>query len=109
VSGSTEVSHVLSAMGYPEDEAHGALRLSLGRTTTAADVTQAADLTARTMASQRAATDRLRVEKITALRPAEAADGNGNGADGNGSGADASQAAHDIEAETHDVAGSSPR
>ena len=33
-TGSTEVSHVLTAMGYPEDEARGALRLSLGRTTT---------------------------------------------------------------------------
>ena len=33
-TGSTEVSHVLSAMGYPEEEARGALRLSLGRTTT---------------------------------------------------------------------------
>ena len=29
-TGSTEVSHVLTAMGYPEDEARGALRLSLG-------------------------------------------------------------------------------
>jgi cysteine desulfurase len=33
-SGSTEVSHVLTAMGYPTDEARGQLRLSLGRTTT---------------------------------------------------------------------------
>ncbi len=33
-TGSTEVSHVLTAMGYPDEEAHGALRLSLGRTTT---------------------------------------------------------------------------
>jgi asparagine synthetase B (glutamine-hydrolysing) len=31
-TGSTEVSHVLTAMGYPEEEARGALRLSLGRT-----------------------------------------------------------------------------
>ena len=99
VSGSTEVSHVLSAMGYPEDEARGALRLSLGRTTTSADVTQAAGLTARTIANQRAATDRLKVEKITALRPA---DGNGNGAAG-------AAAGDDIEAEAHDVADSSPR
>ncbi|MGZ6260761.1 MAG: cysteine desulfurase family protein, partial [Candidatus Limnocylindrales bacterium] len=29
-SGSNEPSHVLTAMGYPEDEARGALRLSLG-------------------------------------------------------------------------------
>lgn len=32
-SGSTEPSHVLSAMGYPPAEARGALRLTLGRTT----------------------------------------------------------------------------
>ena len=37
-SGSTEPSHVLSAMGYPPAEARGSLRLSLGRTTTDADV-----------------------------------------------------------------------
>ena len=29
-----DVSHVLTAMGYPDEEARGALRLSLGRTTT---------------------------------------------------------------------------
>ena len=40
-SGSTEVSHVLTAMGYPDDEAHGQLRLSLGRTTTHADIDEA--------------------------------------------------------------------
>jgi cysteine desulfurase len=41
-SGSTEVSHVLAAMGYPAEEARGALRLSLGRTTTGADIDEAA-------------------------------------------------------------------
>jgi cysteine desulfurase len=41
-SGSTEVSHVLAAMGYPSDEARGAVRLSLGRTTTAAEIDEAA-------------------------------------------------------------------
>ena len=40
-SGSDEVSHVLAAMGYPADEARGALRLSLGRTTTAAEIDEA--------------------------------------------------------------------
>jgi cysteine desulfurase len=40
-SGSTEVSHVLAAMGYPDDEARGALRLSLGRTTTRAEIDEA--------------------------------------------------------------------
>lgn len=37
-SGSTEASHVLTAMGFPHDEARGALRLSVGRTTTDADI-----------------------------------------------------------------------
>ncbi|MHB8891487.1 MAG: cysteine desulfurase family protein [Candidatus Limnocylindrales bacterium] len=40
-SGSTEVSHVLAAMGFPTDEARGALRLSLGRTTTDAEIDEA--------------------------------------------------------------------
>ncbi len=40
-SGSTEVSHVLAAMGFPADEARGALRLSLGRTTTDAEIDEA--------------------------------------------------------------------
>ncbi len=40
-SGSTEVSHVLSAMGYPSEEARGALRMSLGRTTTDAEMDEA--------------------------------------------------------------------
>jgi cysteine desulfurase len=41
-SGSTEPSHVLAAMGYPDEEARGALRMSLGRSTTDADVDEAA-------------------------------------------------------------------
>ena len=41
-SGSTDISHVLAAMGFPADEARGALRLSLGRTTTDAEIDEAA-------------------------------------------------------------------
>jgi cysteine desulfurase len=41
-TGSTEVSHVLAAMGYPDEEARGALRLSLGRTTTGTEIDDAA-------------------------------------------------------------------
>ncbi len=37
-SGSSEPSHVLSAMGYPPSEARGALRFSIGRTTSDDDV-----------------------------------------------------------------------
>jgi cysteine desulfurase len=37
-TGSTEPSHVLTAMGFPPSEARGSLRLSLGRTTTELDI-----------------------------------------------------------------------
>lgn len=43
-SGAMEPSHVLAAMGVPNDRANGALRLTLGRTTTAADVARATDV-----------------------------------------------------------------
>ena len=52
-TGSTEVSHVLTAMGYPDEEARGALRLSLGRTTTDDEVAAAADIVPRVIASMR--------------------------------------------------------
>jgi cysteine desulfurase len=52
-TGSTEVSHVLAAMGYPDDEARGALRLSLGRTTTDAEVDLAVEIVPRILASMR--------------------------------------------------------
>ena len=52
-TGSTEVSHVLTAMGYPDDEARGALRLSLGRTTTEAEIEAACELVPRVVASMR--------------------------------------------------------
>jgi cysteine desulfurase len=52
-TGSTEVSHVLTAMGYPEEEARGALRLSLGRTTTDAEIATACDVVPRVLASMR--------------------------------------------------------
>lgn len=41
-TGSSEPSHVLTALGYPDDEARGSLRITLGRTTTDAEVEQAA-------------------------------------------------------------------
>ncbi len=43
-TGSVEVSHVLSAMGYPEDEARGAVRLSVGRETTDGEIERAVTL-----------------------------------------------------------------
>ncbi len=43
-SGAMEPSHVLAAMGVDRSVAMGALRLSLGRTTTEADVDRATDV-----------------------------------------------------------------
>jgi cysteine desulfurase len=60
VTGSTEVSHVLTAMGYPDDEARGALRISLGRATTAGEIDEAVRLVARTIVAQRDAVANLR-------------------------------------------------
>jgi cysteine desulfurase len=54
-TGSTEPSHVLTAMGYPEDEARGSLRISLGRSTTDAEIDAAIDLVPRVLADARAA------------------------------------------------------
>ncbi len=55
-TGSTEVSHVLTAMGYPEEESRGALRLSLGRTTTDDEIAQACSIVPRVVASMRLGT-----------------------------------------------------
>ena len=55
-TGSTEVSHVLTAMGYPEEEARGALRLSLGRTTTDDEIDEACEVVPRVIASMRLGT-----------------------------------------------------
>jgi cysteine sulfinate desulfinase/cysteine desulfurase-like protein len=40
-------------MGYPEDEARGALRLSLGRTTSDEEVATAVEVVPRVLASMR--------------------------------------------------------
>jgi cysteine desulfurase len=52
-TGSTEPSHVLTAMGHPDDEARGALRLSLGRATTDADVDAAMAILGEVITRQR--------------------------------------------------------
>jgi cysteine desulfurase len=53
-TGSSEPSHVLSAMGYPPSEARGSLRLSLGRTTSESDVERVAALLPEVVARLRA-------------------------------------------------------
>ncbi|HEY3523144.1 MAG TPA: cysteine desulfurase family protein [Candidatus Limnocylindrales bacterium] len=52
-TGSTEPSHVLAAMGFPPDEARGALRMSLGRTTTEAEIETAIEAIPRSLAAMR--------------------------------------------------------
>jgi cysteine desulfurase len=68
-TGSNEVSHVLAAMGYPADEGRGALRLSLGRTSTADEVTTAAELLIRIIGSQREAAGEIDAGRMSARRP----------------------------------------
>ncbi len=63
-TGSREVSHVLSAMGYPEDEARGALRLSLGRTTSDAEVDETRAVIPGTIERLRAALGAMAVDPI---------------------------------------------
>jgi cysteine desulfurase len=64
VTGSTEVSHVLTAMGYPDDEARGAIRFSLGHETTAAEIDDAAQLVAQTIGVQREGAANLRAREL---------------------------------------------
>ena len=45
---------MLTAMGYPEDEARGSLRLSLGRATTEAEIDAAIEVVPRILADSRA-------------------------------------------------------
>jgi cysteine desulfurase len=52
-TGSTEPSHVLTALGYPDDEARGSLRLSLGRTTTDAEIDEAVEIVPRVITGSR--------------------------------------------------------
>jgi cysteine desulfurase len=54
-TGSTDPSHVLTAMAYPDEEARGSVRLSLGRTTTDAEIDAAVELVPRVIAAARAA------------------------------------------------------
>jgi len=63
-TGSAEVSHVLTAMGYPEEEARGALRLSLGRTTTDDEIATAADVIPRVIASMRMGTMAVKADPL---------------------------------------------
>jgi cysteine desulfurase len=74
VTGSTEPSHVLSAMGYPADEAGGALRFSLGRNTIGREIPQAGNMIADTIAAHREAEARYAEQRAEiGLKAADAA------------------------------------
>ena len=59
-SGSADASHVLTAMGFPHEEARGALRLSLGRTTTVDEIDRASALVPAAIERVRAGHAQLR-------------------------------------------------
>jgi len=63
-SGSDEVSHVLAAIGYPDEEARGALRLSLGRTTTDAEIEAASAAVPRALLAAREAAASLALDPL---------------------------------------------
>jgi cysteine desulfurase len=71
-TGSAEPSHVLTAMGYPEDEARGAVRFSLGRSTTEVEVDAVVAIVPRVVAAAQAAAATIAAERI-ARAPAGAA------------------------------------
>jgi cysteine desulfurase len=52
-TGSTDPSHVLTALGYPDEEARGSLRLTLGRPTTDEEIDQAIEIIPRAIAQVR--------------------------------------------------------
>jgi cysteine desulfurase len=63
-TGSTEPSHVLTALGYPEDEARGSLRLTLGRTTTDEEIDRAVEILPRTIAEARVSAAALAADPL---------------------------------------------
>ncbi|HEX5465453.1 MAG TPA: cysteine desulfurase family protein [Candidatus Limnocylindrales bacterium] len=69
-TGSPEPSHVLTAMGFPDDEARGALRFSLGRPTSEEELAVAIDTVPRVLADQQAARAALAEDPLGQGSPA---------------------------------------
>jgi cysteine desulfurase len=63
-TGSSDPSHVLTAMGYPDDEARGSLRISIGRTTTDAEIDAAAGILRRVLGEARAGAATLAADPL---------------------------------------------
>ena len=62
-SASSEPSHVLSALGLPPEQAHGSLRFTLGKWTTAQDIDRVLDVLPRIVAKLRAMSPLLKSRK----------------------------------------------
>jgi cysteine desulfurase len=58
-TGSAEPSHVLRAMGYPDEEARGSLRLSLGRSTTETEIGDAVEIVPLIVGAARSGAQKL--------------------------------------------------
>jgi cysteine desulfurase len=63
-TGSTEPSHVLTALGYPEEETRGSLRLTLGRTTTAQEIDEAIEIIPQVIGRLRDANQALTIDPL---------------------------------------------
>jgi cysteine desulfurase len=71
-TGSPEPSHVLAAMGYPDEESRGALRISLGRTTTPAEIDAAVVAIPRSLAMLRMGAAAIAADPLGQAIPAGA-------------------------------------
>ncbi len=71
-TGSPEPSHVLAAMGYSDEESRGALRVSLGRTTSPAEVEAACEAIPRSLARLRLGTAAMSADPLGQEVPARA-------------------------------------
>ena len=71
-TGSPEPSHVLAALGYPDEESRGALRMSLGRTTTAGEIDAACEAIPRSLAKLRIGTAAIAADPLGLEVPARA-------------------------------------
>jgi len=69
-TGSMEPSHVLTAMGYPDDEARGSLRLSIGRTTTDEELDEASAIIVEVLSRERDAAAALAADPLGQGAPA---------------------------------------
>jgi cysteine desulfurase len=66
-TGSSEPSHVLRAMGYPDEEARGSLRLSLGRSTTETEIGNAVEIVPLIVDAARTGARKLDLERSATL------------------------------------------